>query len=250
MLLRTCCLAAALGLRWAVPATAAPPDAIDVHDTLFGISDRQIFVLRTAVDNLGLHVASHAITLLVATVIETGAELIWPVYVTRSMPDYESEVDTDSSVTDVLRPSGRADPFAVLATLGAITVSPRFTWAKTGLLEGGLSLPEARIDTEKVVVSRQGRVTQGHETAVLLYAMAVSLAALSEHLGEYDRFGGQPSAGALLTGRNLDAANCRVGEPLTLATPSAIRLVTVVRFSCRSDVQMTSLIYVLGEVDD
>jgi hypothetical protein len=65
-------LIAALSLILTTPAQATPPDAMDVSDELFGISETHLFLLRHTDDNLGQYAASARHVFLVAVNLKTA----------------------------------------------------------------------------------------------------------------------------------------------------------------------------------
>lgn len=84
-------IAAVSMLGLTLPASATPPDIIDVRDEIFGISQTQVLLLRTTFDNPGPHIAGRNDVLLVSVDIATGERTLWPVYRIYRGPDPQSD---------------------------------------------------------------------------------------------------------------------------------------------------------------
>ncbi|MHA3915815.1 hypothetical protein [Halovulum sp. GXIMD14793] len=197
-------------------AGATPPDVIDVFDEVFGISPTHVFIMRTAVDNLGIYAASHTFIVLVGKEIETGRETIWPVYRVISMPDYKASDRGNISKTEVVpEPNGR-NPYDILAEYGGEPASSGFSWYDTGLFERQYPSPEAVLTAETLTLSAKGSVTHQIKTDVLFEGMSASLSKLSDYAGEYWRFTTQITPSMMLEDRTFDYEMCRVTDPIKL----------------------------------
>lgn len=111
----------------ATHAAATPPDTIYIDDRLFGVNDTHLFILRTANDNLGLHIFGMKDTYLVAKNIDTGLdEEIWPVL--RQHGAYNHNDNTGDPIASIqsFPLKGAVNPFEILAARGALQIeNPR-----------------------------------------------------------------------------------------------------------------------------
>ena len=128
----------------ATAASATPPDTIYVKDQLFGANETHLFFLRTANDNLGLHVFGMKDTYLVAKNIDTGLDdEIWPVLRQHGAPEYD-EAGAPTALIQTFPLASATDPFAVLAERGALYITnPR---------EVGDVPDDATLDSSGIVV--------------------------------------------------------------------------------------------------
>lgn len=109
----------------ALPARATPPDVLTLHDTLFGVSDTHVFLLRTTEDNMGRYIPGLSDIYLVAKNAQTGKdETLWPV--TRTMRDSRENTLTGKTENVLVQYSmeGRVNPYAILAEEGGRPVPP------------------------------------------------------------------------------------------------------------------------------
>lgn len=112
-----------LALCTYAPARATPPDMISLSDTIFGVSDTHLFVLRETQDNLGAYTYGMLDIYLVAKNLETHQdEMIWPV--SRWIG---SNVGEDSTPQILHFPLTNAvNPYDILAEQNALPVTIGF----------------------------------------------------------------------------------------------------------------------------
>lgn len=134
----------------AVPAAATPPDAISVEDQAFGLSEDELFVLRTTSDNLGSHFEARHDTFLVAIALDSGAETYWPVNSVTVTTVFGSEGEEDRR--EYLRPDveDRANPFDILAKRGGLP------WRAVSAAEGIYIKPAFEQSEASVTVRYEG----------------------------------------------------------------------------------------------
>ncbi len=137
-------------LLWASAAQATPPDLISLTDHVLGFSKTQVFILREASANLGLHIYGMHDVYLVAKSIKTGLdEEIWPVYRVHSA--YEAEPQTR-----VFALEGAVNPFAIMAAraaqhIGYEMVSPESGTAPNAAFYAEyLEIGDVRLPTEDI----------------------------------------------------------------------------------------------------
>ncbi len=235
---------------WGVssPVGATPPDAIDVIDTLFGLSAEHLFVMRTAIDNMGLHAGRDATSVLVAVELATGTETVWPVYRGASRPDYEATDDVSAPWLAVGLPDDGVNPYAVLATFGGETILPGFDWDTTGLFPSDMPGPTVVLDTHHVAVMFEGEARNAAPTTNVIAAMSASLRDLAQLVVRDPVRACAATAADLLSGRDLHTEVCTASEPVALVSLQWDWPVQTVRITCLSDAQVTSLIVVLPRV--
>ncbi|MEM6476372.1 MAG: hypothetical protein AAF687_09415 [Pseudomonadota bacterium] len=113
-------IAAVAGAAFAAPVAATPPNVMTVEDQAFGLSEDELFVLRTTSDNLGSYFEARHETFLVAIALDDGAETYWPVNSVSVTTVFGEEGEDDRR--ELVRPdgAGHANPFDILAERGGL----------------------------------------------------------------------------------------------------------------------------------
>ncbi len=104
----------ALYLSFAGLAHATPPQTVEVRETLLGLNNTHMFVLRTLDDNMGLYTMRQTDVVLIARNRATNQDdQIWPVL---RVKDLGPEVDETEGVSrlEVLPLPDRVNPFDIL----------------------------------------------------------------------------------------------------------------------------------------
>lgn len=104
---------------------ATPPDMVTIDDTLLGVSDTHVFILRSTGDNLGLHQAWRTETWLVVLDPSTGAEELLPVHAITRRSEWLGENRGDDITLDGGLPEGAVNPFAAMAERGGVPTLAR-----------------------------------------------------------------------------------------------------------------------------
>lgn len=218
----------ALALACTAPAVqATPPDVIQVQDELFGVSDTHVFVLRSGLDNLGLHNSDMRNLALVAIDRQTTEEQIWPVWRSHRLPDYDRDPDGLRMRTDLLALPDAVDPFAKLAELGAYPFFGKSPFASADLRMA----PNIGSNLEAVSGFTLDDGTRFNPDPVALQeSLGPALDRFAQAMGDYPRFG-PLSAGDLLMGRDFADMRCSYPGRLLLpgngdAPPTHLILVT------------------------
>ena len=110
----------------ATPLSATPPQNITISESLVGVTDEQIFLLRTIEDNLGTYDQSATVILRVSVDLATGEDAeVWPM---RSLIDrgLDLSIKPPARVRDH-NIAGRNDLFDLLVRSGARPRSDRAT---------------------------------------------------------------------------------------------------------------------------
>lgn len=183
---RVVCLAAGLGVMTGCSAPAVkatPEDSVVITDTLFGLNDDTLYVLRSTRDNLGLHMASRTETWLVAIDAATGDETLWPVGAVVRSTRWDKASGSEFSTVEQDEGLERVDPFAILAENDAIPI---------------LDLNHMSDDGDTKVENSGGRVRVGYgddqaysaamETLKARYRSSVET--LAARVADYKRMGG------------------------------------------------------------
>ncbi|MGL4235613.1 hypothetical protein [Tabrizicola sp.] len=234
---------ASLVLASALPATATPPDVIDVHDELFGVSPSHIFLLRSALDNLGSYYMDRSETMLVAVELATGAETLWPVY-TMNRGLVDDGTDSERSKVVVSPRQDAVNPFDILAEYDAVPAAAAFPRADAD------AVPDAKLGADALSVSYSA--TDGSyalATETLLSGMTASINRLAEAVGDYERPLHVTSARDLLLDRAFAVQECSVSDPLQLSALIEAAPIQLVRITCSSeeDFSLNSLIVVVPD---
>lgn len=204
-------------------ALATPPDIINVRDEFFGVSESSIFVLRITYDNLGLHDSAQRDVVLVALDRRTQEETSWPVYRARSAPDYEQDEAGATSRIDRLALPDAVDPFEMLGELGGMPV---------GAKDMGYHVaaePEMRGDA--VVIAYDDGAEFRSDMGTLLQGVTVSLNALAERLGDYDRMAPVHTRD-LLGDLAFRSDECRISDPHRFNIPWGTAPTLAARLTC------------------
>ncbi len=114
---------AALTLALTAPAHATPPDAMDVSDELFGISDTHLFVLRHTDDNLGQYTKSARHVFLVAIDLKTAEEEYWRVSLTVRGERYDESGAPLGMVTQRQSRPNETNPYDLIGKRGGLPIS-------------------------------------------------------------------------------------------------------------------------------
>ena len=104
----------ALYLSFAGLAHATPPQTVEVRETLLGLNNTHMFVLRTLDDNMGLYTMRQTDVVLIARNRATNQDdQIWPVLRAKDMGPEVVETDGVSRL-EVLPLPDRINPFDIL----------------------------------------------------------------------------------------------------------------------------------------
>ncbi len=225
-------LAAALTLSVSLPASATPPDIINVHDDIFGISEAHVFVLRTTSDNLGLHVTGRNDVLLVATEIATGHQTIWPVYRINRGPDVATDATGAMEKTQVESWEDARNPYEILADHSGVPALAAYT------LRGNEN-PKITLTDETLEVAYADGEAYRLETDALFDSLAATRTKLAEGIGEYDRMA-PITTRELLASFVFDAQACDATEPVLLAATADSLPVQLSRVTCTAEDGMIS----------
>ena len=124
-----------LALAALVPTTAhaTPPDAMDVSDELFGISDTHLFVLRHTDDNLGQYTKSARHVFLVAVDLKTAEEEYWRVSLTVRGEKWDEDGNSVGMVTERQYRPNETNPHDILGKRGGLPLSAAVLRASTFL---------------------------------------------------------------------------------------------------------------------
>ncbi|MCK0129502.1 hypothetical protein [Erythrobacter sp. F6033] len=158
-LLAGICLACAAIIS--APASATPPDVIDIHERPFGVSDTHLFVLRSSSDNLGLHESLRVETFLVAIDLKSGAEKMWVIDRLTQYRDYAENGDQLDYVTKRDDGLKLVNPYAVLIEYGAVP------WDGVTRIGSGWIEPQI-VQSEAAITVTYGEDTTFHVTAEAL----------------------------------------------------------------------------------
>jgi len=112
--MRILTLTFALFLFFTGLAHATPPQTVEVRETLLGLNNTHIFVLRTLDDNMGLYTMRQTDIVLIARNRATNVdEQIWPVL---RVKDLGPEVDETAEISrlETLPLPNRVNPFDIL----------------------------------------------------------------------------------------------------------------------------------------
>ena len=131
---------------FATAAHATPPQIVGVRETLMGINDTHLFVLRRMDDNMGSHYPTQTDVVLIARNRETNSDdQIWPVM--RMIDHGVSFVEFDYETrVEPLPLKDRVNPFDILlwrkaqSMLGAQQTVPTLGNTKISREEDGLAL--------------------------------------------------------------------------------------------------------------
>ncbi|MEP2735536.1 MAG: hypothetical protein ABJP34_04485 [Erythrobacter sp.] len=116
-------LIAAFTLALAAPASATPPDAMDVSDELFGISETHLYLLRHTDDNLGQYTTSARHVFLVAIDLKTAEEEYWKVSLTVRGEKWDEDGNSVGIVTQRAYRPIESNPYDILGERGARPIS-------------------------------------------------------------------------------------------------------------------------------
>lgn len=217
----------------AAPASATPPDVIDVRDEVFGITPGQVLVLRSTRDNLGLYEAEHRDVFLVAIDRASGKETLHPVYRAQTGPGEQADRPPR---TQGSRLPGSVDPFEVLRKAGGIA-RDRSEW-RTG--------PSASLRADAVSIAFQDGATVQLKLAPLLRRVSSSLDELAGAIGDYSRLA-PISTRDLLAGQTFDAAACDFQEPMHYLGLDRTPAVRLMRVTCGAEEQSASLLVLVQD---
>jgi len=123
----------------ATPASATPPQAVEVSETLLGVNDTHLFVLRRLDDNLGRYQPTQTDIILIARNRKTNADdQTWPVMRMIEIVEYFGG-DNLTRQTKPLPMAGRVNPFDILLSRKAqplIAPQPGALDQHTGVAHG------------------------------------------------------------------------------------------------------------------
>ena len=201
------------------PASATPPDIIDVTDEIFGITDNATLILRRTHDNLGVYSASVQDVYLVAIDHRTGQETLWPVHRVRLS---EEEPMQYSSKSEQMR--GSVNPFAVLARGNGIML-PAKIWEQNGTAELG--------GTQVTIRYRDGAVYR-IEATQLIDQLIASLDRLGTKIVNYPRMS-PVTVKDLMVGQTFETRSCRFDTPIAQHNIAHSTVIRLLRVACNTE---------------
>lgn len=225
-------MATILSLGLSSPATATPPDKIDVRDDLFGIGPTHVFFLRTTFDNLGLHITGRNDVLLVATEIVTGSETIWPVYRAYRGPDYAADETGLADEIKIEPWDGARNPYDILAEFSGVPAVATYPWWFN-------DQPELSLTREALTVAYSDGAAYRLETEALFAGLTATRERLADAIGEYDRMAPVTNRD-LLTDTHFDVGSCAATDPIRRAATTNGMPVQLVRVTCEVEDGMIS----------
>lgn len=104
-----------LSLILAPPARATPETFIEIRDEAFGISEDELFLLRTTLDNMGSYYETRLETFLVAISLNTGEQQSWHISSATITTQLSEEGEEETQKLEYLPTAKKVDPFAILA---------------------------------------------------------------------------------------------------------------------------------------
>lgn len=213
---------------FAHPASATPPDTINVRDEVFGLSGDSIFLLRSTHDNLGVYNAEHRDVFFVAIDRISGEETLWPVYRARARTE-EGGGQRPGTTGEML--AGSVNPFEMLRERGGIALGA------AGWSAGGPVNIEGRHVSVRFGEGTAIRI----ETAPLLRRMTTSLDGLATRIGDYDRLA-PVTVGELLSGQAFELAACTFAEAIQYTGSPRTGPTHLIRVTCTQEGQVASLL--------
>ncbi len=214
------------------PAVAGPNNVISFEDSLLGLSETNLIILRLVSDNLGTYDLQHQDLFFVTKDIATGAEVFRHVgrrQKTRGS-DFRSEWPSSLLTNDVLDVLEEYDAAAAAGADLYITPLDGATFTETDLtITYGRGL-DFRLDTETI-----------------LAAMTASINATAENIGDYDRRGlVGVGLDELVADRAYSADRCTVLEAILVRHDPESDPVQLATISCGyEDEEPASIIMVI-----
>ena len=219
MILRAALIA--LGAALGLPAQATPPDTLDFQDQLFGISARNIYLLRSGSDNFGLYGTDKRSIALVTIDRVTGQETTLPAYRSFRFPDSDTGGTRSRIAPDDL--PGRIDPFEILH---------RDNGAAIALTEPDSALlPIDRPDSGPLTIHREGAPPLHLDPGTLAPRTNQALSDFAAVMGDYQRMG-TLSLTDLVGDPVFAPEECRLDHALQLRDSSADTPATLLHVSC------------------
>lgn len=220
-----------------LPGYATPPDIINVRDEIFGVSERKIFLLRITYDNLGLYDAEQRDVVLVALDRRTQEEISWPVYRARTVPDYERDETGTTSRVDQHSLLDAVDPFEILGEFDGMPVGTK--------IRGYEVAANLKFEEDTILVSYDNGTVFRADMDNLSQGLTVSLGALADLIGDYDRVAPVQTRD-LLGALTFLPDQCRITDTRRFDLPLGKTPSLVARLTCDDDAgQLISLLVLI-----
>ena len=142
--------ATVLACALTAPASATPDGMIDIEDQAFGLSEEEVFVLRTVTDNMGSYYERRVETFLVAISLTSDEQTSWHLASLEQSTEFAQEGGEDQRTLEYLPIENRADPFAILSKRGGVV------WAGVGKLRTETQPERQESETGDVVFAYPG----------------------------------------------------------------------------------------------
>ena len=219
------------------PASATPPQAVEVSETLLGVNDTHLFVLRRLDDNLGRYQPTQTDIVLIARNRQTNQdECTWPV---MRMIDHGFDYATDNFETQVepLPLENRINPFDILLSRNARLMLDQW--------------PVIPMESEMDVHLENGMLTIISEDMAyrlsessIANAFTQSLNATRKAVPPYFIEGGEKGIDPLLDVRLSPAQECKIYDFFTfpeVGEHGRINNIWIARVTCESEDAMSGL---------
>ncbi|MEO0907214.1 MAG: hypothetical protein AAFY07_06775 [Pseudomonadota bacterium] len=214
-------------LSLVTPAHATPPSVITIEDRPFGLSENELFVLRTTSDNLGTYTRSRYETYLVAISLETGTQTLWHIETAQ----FGVTADNHPGVGD---DEARPPPMIVTHQPAFRIMANRdglFWGAVSQIYFGTLSKPTLSVDKDVLTVSGNNRPSFSIRVADALAYVTSSAQKIATNVPDYWRF--EPiSTRDQFGSMALEDAKCNYAVADLAGLPGATRLLQLVRVEC------------------
>ena len=147
---RVAMIFAVTGAAFTAPAAATPPNVMTVEDQAFGLSEDELFVLRTTNDNLGSYFEARHETFLVAISLDSGAETYWPVNSVTVSTIFGEAGASDERVILPGKSEAHENPYDILAKRSGLP------WRAVAPGEGTFVAPVFEQNESSVTVTYEG----------------------------------------------------------------------------------------------
>lgn len=221
------------------PASATPPTVFTVEDTVFGLSESELFVFRTTQDNLGSYFENRAETFLVAIDLWHGRETYWHVDSAQISTVFSDDGKSDSKQIVRGGGAGLVNPFAVLAERRGVL------WAATSFAANASPPVTVAIKDDMVTLSVPGHPANRISKEGAENRIRKSLGALQFHIPNYSRLESITTREqfALI---GFDPASCIYKNGERGISPFTFQSVQLVRVTCTGEEEIGSVSMLLA----
>lgn len=222
-------------------ASATPPDAMDVSDELFGISDTHLYLLRHSDDNLGMHGVSARHVFLVAVDLKTAEEEYWRVSLTRRGEKYDEEGNSVGMVTERQYRPNETNPHNILGKRGGLPISAAALQASPWLKA------QITADAENIRVTAEFGPDYAMPRAAVDARITASNRNLGQRIWEPARLSRQYTTKQAWADRSVPLDGCTFGDVGRIWVSPEKPRVQLVRATCvdEEETGVTSIILVL-----